>query len=431
MSSALISLLCLGACLVQRTWAPMGGHHKPSLLAWPSPVVPLGGHVTLRCQFPLPFATFKLFRREGTRGRELQRHRSNSFTIDPMSVAHAGFYACSVALCHSCEWSAHSNPLQIVVTGVLRRPSISAQPSPLVHAGVSVTLCCHSRLIFDTFILHREGGTQYSQQHREKFSGVHSQARFSMGPLTPARGGTYRCYGTLSHAPQEWSAPSDPVDVAVTGKHEKPHLSALLGSAVRSAGNVTLLCGSESSFDVYHLCRAGHACPRRLAAGRSHSGASQAAFPLGPGTPAQEGAYTCYGSFNHSPHEWSAPSDPVHLSVPETTESTCPSPGEPSPTDEAYHPQEDTDKWYILTGLSATFISTGIFLAVLVCLWCSTKKRAAMKSTGPEEDPAMDGEDPEDTQDVIYAQLDPWILSQGFRATSLRPTGPSVNPAST
>ncbi|XP_073083010.1 putative killer cell immunoglobulin-like receptor-like protein KIR3DX1 isoform X5 [Manis javanica] len=231
MSSALISLLCLGACLVQRTWAPMGGHHKPSLLAWPSPVVPLGGHVTLRCQFPLPFATFKLFRREGTRGRELQRHRSNSFTIDPMSVAHAGFYACSVALCHSCEWSAHSNPLQIVVTGVLRRPSISAQPSPLVHAGVSVTLCCHSRLIFDTFILHREGGTQYSQQHREKFSGVHSQARFSMGPLTPARGGTYRCYGTLSHAPQEWSAPSDPVDVAVTGLGTPAHAGWLQGGA--------------------------------------------------------------------------------------------------------------------------------------------------------------------------------------------------------
>lgn len=108
------------------------------------------------------------------------------------------------------------------------------------------------------------------------------------------------------------------------GKHEKPHLSALLGSAVRSAGNVTLLCGSESSFDVYHLCRAGHACPRRLAAGRSHSGASQAAFPLGPGTPAQEGAYTCYGSFNHSPHEWSAPSDPVHLSVPGEESRTCP-----------------------------------------------------------------------------------------------------------
>ncbi|XP_057349301.1 putative killer cell immunoglobulin-like receptor-like protein KIR3DX1 [Manis pentadactyla] len=286
----------------------MGGHHKPSLSACQSPVVPLGGHVTLKCQFPLPFATFKLFRREGTRSRELQRRRSNSFTIDLVSVAHAGFYACSVALCHSCKWSAHRDPLQIVVTGVLRRPSISAQPSSLVHAGASVTLCCHSQLIFDTFILHREGGTQYSQQH----------------PLTPAREETYRCYGALSHAPQEWSAPSDPMDVVVTGKHEKPHLSALLGTAVWSAGNVILLCGFESSFDMYHLCRAGQACPRRLAAGRSHSGASQAAFPLGPGTPAQEGAYTCYGSFNHSPHEWSVPSDPVHLSVPGEESRTCP-----------------------------------------------------------------------------------------------------------
>lgn len=103
-----------------------GGHHKPSLSVWPSPVVPLGGHVTLKCQFPLPFATFKLFRRKGTRGRELQRRRSKSFTIDPVSVAHAGFYACSVALCHSCEWSARSDPLQIVVTGRCPAPPVTA-----------------------------------------------------------------------------------------------------------------------------------------------------------------------------------------------------------------------------------------------------------------------------------------------------------------
>ncbi|KAK2505761.1 hypothetical protein MC885_019646 [Smutsia gigantea] len=316
MSSAFISLLCLGACLVQRTWAPMGGHDKPSLSAWPSPVVPQGGHVTLRCQSHLPFVAFKLFRREGTRGRELRGHGSSSFTIDPMSAADAGFYACSGALGHSPKWSAHSDPLEIVVTGVLTRPSISAHPGSPVHAGAHVTLCCHSQLLFDTFILHREGGTQYSQQHREQFPGGHSRARFSMGPLTPAGGGTYRCYGSFSHAPQEWSAPSDPLDVVVAGKHEKPHLSALLGAMVRSARNVTLTCGSESSFDMYHLCSAGRACPRQLAAGQSLSGASEASFPLGPVTPAQEGIYTCYGSFNHSPHEWSAPSDPLYLSVP-------------------------------------------------------------------------------------------------------------------
>lgn len=47
----------------------------------------------------------------------------------------------------------------------------------------------------------------------------------------------------------------------------------------------------------------------------------QADFLLGPG--AHSATYRCYGSFSGSRHVWTAPSDPVHLSV--TGEDTHPS----------------------------------------------------------------------------------------------------------
>lgn len=42
------------------------------------------------------------------------------------------------------------------------------------------------------------------------------------GPPYACTWGTYRCYGSLSHAPRVWSAPSDPLDVMVTGERGRP-----------------------------------------------------------------------------------------------------------------------------------------------------------------------------------------------------------------
>ena len=45
-----------------------------------------------------------------------------------------------------------------------------------------------------------------------------SPADFFIGPMTADSAGTYRCYGSLRHCPYEWSAPSDPVDIIITGE---------------------------------------------------------------------------------------------------------------------------------------------------------------------------------------------------------------------
>uniref|UniRef100_A0A4W2EF92 Immunoglobulin domain-containing protein n=1 Tax=Bos indicus x Bos taurus TaxID=30522 RepID=A0A4W2EF92_BOBOX len=267
--------------------------------------------VTLQCHSHSPLKRFRLFKTDGKRRlSELQGHHFNNFTLGPVTGEHAGSYTCSEAY-----WSAPSDPLEIVVSGVFQKPSISAHPGPLVQQGQNVTLRCHSLVMFDKFILHHENSTGHFQRRGEMLTGGYAPADFSIGPMTLASAGTYRCYGSLRRSPYEWSAPSDPVDIMITGLSKKPSLSAQRGPMVRSGENVTLVCSSESAFDQFHLLREGVNLGRHLAGGQSPRRALQAEFPLGPGTPAHSGVYRCYGSFTCSPYSWSNSSDPLFLSV--------------------------------------------------------------------------------------------------------------------
>ncbi|KAL1286510.1 KIR3DX2 [Ovibos moschatus] len=428
MCPTLLSLLSLGFCVSLRIRAAVGEYEKPSLSAWPSPVVPLGQAVTLQCHSGPPFVIFRLFKRDGARLRKLQEQRFNTFTLGPVTREHAGSYTCSGAnLSHSVR-SNVSDPLPIVVTGVSTKPSISAHPGPFARAGENVTLRCHSSMLLDKFILQKRSSTGHFQRRGEMLTGGHAPADFFIGPMTLASAGTYRCYGSLRHSPYEWSAPSDPVDIVITGRSRKPSLSAQGGPVVRSGENVTLVCSSESPFDQFHLLREGEELGRPLTGGWGPRGALQAEFPLGPGTPDHSGVYRCYGSFTRSPYSWSDSSDPLFLSVTGSTTSTCPSTMDPHTTEETQLPQEHSSTWYIVLGLSIAFTSTSTILSALVCHWCSTPNHVAIMDGEPMEDRTVNGEDSA-AEDVIYAHLDLGTLSER-RSTpaSLRPMHPSTEP---
>ena len=87
-----------------------------------------------------------------------------------------------------------------------------------MQQGQNVTLRCHSLVMFDKFILHHENSTGHFQRHGEMLTGGYAPADFSIAPMTLASAGTYRCYGSLRRSPYEWSAPSDPVDIMITGE---------------------------------------------------------------------------------------------------------------------------------------------------------------------------------------------------------------------
>ena len=119
------------------------------------------------------------------------------------------------------EWPRWGDSLKLTTSlllGVFTKPSISAHPGPLVQVGENVTLRCHSPVVCDKFILHQESSTGHFQRRGEMLTSGHAPADFVIGPMTLASAGTYRCYSSLSSSPYEWSAPSDPVDIVITGE---------------------------------------------------------------------------------------------------------------------------------------------------------------------------------------------------------------------
>ena len=109
----------------------LGEYDKPSLSAWPSPMGPLGQTVTLQCHFHSPLKIFRLFKTDGAGLPELHGHHFNNFTLGPVTREHAGSYTCSGFSSSLFEFSRHSDPLQIVVTG----RTGPAQPGTAVYAG--------------------------------------------------------------------------------------------------------------------------------------------------------------------------------------------------------------------------------------------------------------------------------------------------------
>ncbi|XP_008593205.1 PREDICTED: killer cell immunoglobulin-like receptor 2DS4 [Galeopterus variegatus] len=407
-----------------------GVYRKPSLLAQLGTLVKSGGNLTLQCFSEMVFEKFILVQhRSGATENTLylagELHHGSSqanFSMNPVTSAHAGTYNCYGSV-------RRVSPSKLAISlflGVYRKPSLLAQLGTLVKSGGNLTLQCFSEMVFEKFILvqHRSGATENTLHLAGELHHGSSQANFSMNPVTSAHAGTYRCYGSVSHSPYEWSAPSDPLDIVITGLYEKPSLSAQPGPMVMSGENVTLSCGSKSSFDMYHLSGDGEAPERRRPAVWSRNGTFQADFAMGPMTTTHCGTYRCYGSFSGSSYLWSAPSDPTHLSITGNSSSCCPSPTESSSKN------DNSSSLHVLIGPSVVTILLAILLFFLIRRWCPAKKNAAMVGQEPEVNRTVKREDPkgEDPQEVTYAQLDHWIFTRKkITPTSRRPKEPSTD----
>ncbi|XP_036131567.1 leukocyte immunoglobulin-like receptor subfamily A member 6 [Molossus molossus] len=200
---------------------------KPSLLAQQGPIVISGQSLTLQCHSDVGYGRFALSK-EG--GQDLPQSlvpqpqaglSQANFSLDTVHSSHGGRYRCYGGHNLSSEWSAPSDPLDILVAGQLSdRPSLSVLPGTRVTSGVNTTLLCQSQSPRDTFLLSKEGAADPPLRLPSKRRAQQYEAEFSMSPVTSAHGGTYRCYSSLSTAPYLLSQPSEPLELRVSGGSE-------------------------------------------------------------------------------------------------------------------------------------------------------------------------------------------------------------------
>ncbi|XP_054319749.2 LOW QUALITY PROTEIN: leukocyte immunoglobulin-like receptor subfamily A member 6 [Pongo pygmaeus] len=203
---------------------------KPSLLTLQGPVVAPGENLTLQCGSDVGYDRFALYKDRGRDflqrpGRQPQAGLSQAnFTLGLVRGSHGGQYRCYGAHNLSSEWSAPSDPLDILIAGQIPgRPSLSVQLWPTVVSGEKVTLLCQSQEWMHTFLLTKEGAAHPLLRLRSKYGAHKYQAEFPMSPVTSAHMGTYRCYGSLSSDPYLLSHPSGPLELVVSASHLQDH----------------------------------------------------------------------------------------------------------------------------------------------------------------------------------------------------------------
>ncbi|XP_043756253.1 leukocyte immunoglobulin-like receptor subfamily B member 3 isoform X18 [Cervus elaphus] len=317
MTPTLPALLCLGLSVGLRTQMQAGTPLKPTIWAEPGSVVPWGSPVSIWCQGILEAQAFRLDKEGRTvlweRQKVLKTRDKAQLAIPQMTEQDAGRYWCYYL--RGTRWSEGSDPLELVVTGRYGKPSLSALPSPVVTSGGSVTLQCGSHWRFNRFLLTKEGEDESSRTLDGQWSpDRQTQALFPVGPVSPGHGWTFRCYGFNRDTPQVWSAPSDPLELLVSGLSGKPSLLSPQGPVVTSGQNLTLQCRSDAAYTRFALSKEGGRDLPQRPARRAQGGLSQADFPLGPVGTVHGGQYRCYGGHGLS-SEWSAPSDPLELLV--------------------------------------------------------------------------------------------------------------------
>eukprot|EP00072_Mus_musculus_P075762 XP_017177525.1 PREDICTED: paired-Ig-like receptor A1 isoform X2 [Mus musculus] len=314
MSCTFTALLCLGLTL--SLWIPVltGSLPKPILRVQPDSVVSRRTKVTFFCEETIGANEYHLYKdgklyKTVTKNKQKPANKAE-FSFSNVDLRNAGQYRCSYST--QDESSGYSDLLELVVTDYWT-PSLSAQASPVVTSGGYVTLQCESWPSYDRFILTVAGPQKFSwtQDSQYNYSTRKNHALFSVGPVTPNQRWIFRCYSYDRNRPYVFSAPSESVELLVSGIYEyyEPRLSVLPSPVVTAGGNMTLHCASDFHYDKFILTKEDKKFTSSLDTEHiSSSRQYRALFIIGPTTPTHTGTFRCYGYYKNAPQLWSVPS---------------------------------------------------------------------------------------------------------------------------
>uniref|UniRef100_A0A8C6AL13 Fc alpha receptor n=1 Tax=Monodon monoceros TaxID=40151 RepID=A0A8C6AL13_MONMO len=192
----------------------LGNLSIPTISATPGSVIPWNESVKILCGGTpesylyqleiLGNSTYKVVE------KKLGFQKTAEFVIKHMDTNTAGRYQCRYRKQYS--WSVHSEALELVVTGLYDKPSLSTNGYLVVMPGENVSLRCSSAHIsFNRFSLSKERRAVLSQHQNGGRWGD-----FILGPVNLSFSGIYTCYSWYSGSPYVWSAPSDALQLVVT-----------------------------------------------------------------------------------------------------------------------------------------------------------------------------------------------------------------------
>uniref|UniRef100_A0A8D1GAF9 Ig-like domain-containing protein n=1 Tax=Sus scrofa TaxID=9823 RepID=A0A8D1GAF9_PIG len=179
-----------------------------------------------------------------------------------------------------------------VQAGTLPKPTLWAEPGPLVTRGSPVTIWCQGTLGDQKFHLVKEG----RQTPWDRLSPLEAgdKAKFSI--------------------PGSWGKQPLTQGSLSPGGSGKPSLLTTEGPVVASGQSLTLQCRSAIGYDRFALAKEGARDLPQPPARQPQAGLSQAHFSLGEVRGLHGGRYRCYSGHNLS-SLWSAPRDPLDILV--------------------------------------------------------------------------------------------------------------------
>uniref|UniRef100_A0A8C5V6W0 Immunoglobulin superfamily member 1 n=1 Tax=Microcebus murinus TaxID=30608 RepID=A0A8C5V6W0_MICMU len=285
-----------------------GLYPKPTLTAYPGPIMAPGESLSLRCQGPIYGMTFALMRLEDLEKSFYHKKPIKNeayFFFRSLKIQDSGHYLCFY-YDGSYRGSLLSDVLKIWVTDTFPKTWLLARPNPVVQVGQNVSLRCRGPMDGVGLALYKKGEDK-PLQFLDATS-INNTKSFILNNVTNSDSGVYSCRYHLTWKTSIRMASHNSVELLVVDKPPKPSLSAWPSTVFKLGKSIILQCRASHPVLEFSLEWEERATFQKF----SVDGDFIISNADGKGT----GTYSCSYRLVAHPNIWSHRSEPLKLMGP-------------------------------------------------------------------------------------------------------------------